>query len=93
MTFLRPLQQELRDAYRFPRFVPMRPVGGIFGDPQARVVTLTRRQKKQSAVPVARQRGGGTTGTRGASAISLAGTFASISSSICGVSTAGAVAA
>ncbi len=93
MTFLRPSNQELRDAYRFTGFVPMRTVHGIFGDPEARVVTLTRRQKKQSAVYVARQHGRGTTGTRDASATFPAGTFGSISSSICGASTAVAVAA
>jgi len=37
----------LRDAYRFAGFVPAAIVSGVFGDPQVRVVTLRRRQKKQ----------------------------------------------
>jgi len=39
--------RQLRDAYRFPGFVPAATVRGVFGDPLARVVTLRRRQKKQ----------------------------------------------
>jgi len=38
---------ELRDAYRFAGFVPAAIVRGVFGDPQVRVLTLRRRQKKQ----------------------------------------------
>ena len=41
------LRRDLRDAYRFPGFVPARIIRGVFGDPQARVVSLKRRQKKQ----------------------------------------------
>ena len=43
-------KRQLRDEYRFPGFYPKSEVQGIFGDPKARVVTLIRRQKKQSAV-------------------------------------------
>ena len=37
----------LRDAYRFPGFVPAGLVRGVFGDPRVRVVTLRRSQNKQ----------------------------------------------
>lgn len=37
-------RRELRDAYRFPGFVPNPTVVGVFGDPRARV-SLTRRAK------------------------------------------------
>jgi len=40
-------QRQLRDAYRFPGFVPMQIIHGAFGDAQARVVQRHRRQKKQ----------------------------------------------
>jgi transposase len=53
-------RRELRDAYRFPGFTPQRTVVGIFGDPQARIVTLTRRARKQSAARVVRQSARGT---------------------------------
>lgn len=44
----------LKDEYRFPNFVPVLPVKGIFGDPRAVVITLFRRGKKRAAVTVAR---------------------------------------
>src|ERR1022692_5278846 len=34
------LRRDLRDAYRFPGFVPARIIRGVFGSPQARVVSL-----------------------------------------------------
>lgn len=40
-------QRQLRDAYRFPGFVPKQIIHGVFGDAQTRVVQLHRRQKKQ----------------------------------------------
>ena len=43
------LRRNLREAYRFPGFVPARSIRGVFGNPQARVVSLKRRQKKQPA--------------------------------------------
>jgi len=43
-------KRQLRDAYRFPGFVPLAEVYGVFGDPMQRVVPLRRRAKKQSAV-------------------------------------------
>ena len=43
-------RKRLRDAYRFPEFVPLAAVHGVFGDPKAVVVKLIRRQKKRCAV-------------------------------------------
>ena len=43
-------RKRLRDAYRFPGFVPMAAVQGVFGDPKAVVVKLSRRRKKRCAV-------------------------------------------
>src|SRR4030067_2021131 len=47
-------KRRLADAYRFPQFNPLQSVIGIFGDPKARVIKLTRRGKKQFAVSAAR---------------------------------------
>jgi hypothetical protein len=38
--------KRLRDSYRFPGFHPALIVVGLFGDPHARVIRLTRRSKK-----------------------------------------------
>jgi hypothetical protein len=43
-------RKRLRDAYRFPGFVPLGTVRGVFGDPIAVVLKLSRRRKKQCAV-------------------------------------------
>ncbi|MDH5562025.1 MAG: hypothetical protein OEY91_00145 [Nitrospirota bacterium] len=40
-----PKKRSLLDAYRFPGFRPRARIKGIFGDPQARVIRLERRQK------------------------------------------------
>jgi len=56
-------RRPLRDAYRFPGFVPESTVRGIFGDPKARVVGVRRRRKKQAVGGVAM--GGGAPTTRG----------------------------
>lgn len=40
--------KHLADIYRFPGFVPLATVKGVFGDPQAVVISLHRRQKKRS---------------------------------------------
>jgi len=88
MTFRRPPKRELRDAYRFPGFVPRHLIRGIFGDPQARVVSLTRRAKKRSAVRVARRIAAGTIGGAVGSATCRAAPSASISSSTCAASIA-----
>ena len=44
--------KRLRDAYRFPGFVPLAAVQGVFGDPKAVIVKLSRRRKKRYAVNV-----------------------------------------
>jgi transposase len=41
-----PRQRRLRDAYRFVGFLTNEKVHGVFGDPMAVVITLTRRRKK-----------------------------------------------
>jgi hypothetical protein len=50
--------KRLQDVYRFPGFVPLAEVRGVFGDPVAVVITLRRRRKKRAAacvgVPIAR---------------------------------------
>jgi len=38
--------KRLQDVYRFPGFVPLAQVRGVFGDPYAVVITLRRRRKK-----------------------------------------------
>jgi hypothetical protein len=41
--------KRLRDSYRFPGFHPALTVTGVFGDPHAFVIRLTRRSKKRRA--------------------------------------------
>jgi len=53
-------RKRLRDAYCFDGFRPLEEVRGIFGDPVARVVTLVRRSKKQSARSAASHTSAGT---------------------------------
>jgi hypothetical protein len=59
--------RRLADTYTFPGFHPLAYVQGIFGDPQARLITLVRRTKKRFAARVARRIGPGTTVDNGAS--------------------------
>ena len=54
-------KRRLWDAYAFPMFRPQPTVRGVFGDPKARVITLNRRTKKQSAAPVVGHTRAGTT--------------------------------
>lgn len=56
-------RQRLLDAYRFPFFRPLEKIRGIFGDSKARIITLVRRSKKQSATPVVGLNLVGTTGS------------------------------
>ena len=42
-------RQRLVELYAFPGFRPRAGVGGVFGDPKARVVFLERRGKKPGA--------------------------------------------
>ncbi len=83
---------ELRDAYRVPGFIPRRVITGVDGDPHARVVTLTRRAKKQSAGRVGPRIARGMITGRVVCAICRVGMYAFISRSISGVSRVGVVA-
>ncbi len=47
-------KRTLHDSYKFPGFIPQRTVVGIFGDPYARVIKLTRRGKKHPVAFAAR---------------------------------------
>lgn len=78
----------LQDLYRFPGFVPVPKVRGVFGDPMAVVIALKRRRKKRSAACAARAIAAITTSGGDASAISLAETNGSISSFFCAGSSA-----
>jgi len=73
--------KRLLDAYRFAGFRPLELVRGVFGDSSARVITLVRRSKKQSARCVAEHTLAGTIARGGASAICPAATRGSIWSS------------
>ena len=44
----------LKDEYRFPGFVPLSVVKGVFGDPRAVIISLRRCRKKHAAAAVAR---------------------------------------
>lgn len=44
--------RRLKDEYRYPGFVPLPAVKGVFGDPMALVITLRRGRKKRAAVAV-----------------------------------------
>lgn len=57
---------KLQDAYRFPGFVPQAIVRGVFGDSSARILTLSRKEKKRHAAPVALSTRDFTTGKLGA---------------------------
>jgi hypothetical protein len=74
-------RKRLLDAYRFAGFRPLEQLRGVFGDPLARVLTLTRRSKKQLAVHVAECSRVGTIAGRDACAICHAGHIACMSSS------------
>jgi hypothetical protein len=67
----------LLDVYRFPGFVPLSSLKGVFGDHRAIIIRLRRRQKKRCAEFVARSNFAITTNGLGLSAISLAETAAS----------------
>ena len=47
--------KHILDAYRFPFFRPLEKIRGRFGDSKARVITLVRRSKKQSATLAAKR--------------------------------------
>ena len=71
-------RKRLLDAYQFPFFRPLEKIRGIFGDSKARIITLVRRSKKQSAMPVAEPTLSGTTSGCGEFATSPVATHASI---------------
>jgi len=71
----------LQDLYRFPGFVPLPRIRGVFGEPAAVLLTLLRRRKKLCAASVGRRTAVITTSGRGASATSPVATNASTSSS------------
>jgi len=73
--------KRILDAYRFPFFRPREKLRGIFGDSKARVITLVRRSKKQSATPADERTLSGTTRSCGEFATSPVATRASISRS------------
>lgn len=62
MTKLRQTSEELRDAYRYPGFVPSRTIERLVDDPSAIVLALQRREKKRPAAYVDGWRGVGTIG-------------------------------
>lgn len=68
----------LHDLYRFPGFVPLPTIRGVFGDPWAVVITLQRRRKKRSVAPAAKRITAITTSGHDGSAISPVATNASI---------------
>jgi hypothetical protein len=71
----------LHDLYRFPGFVPLPRIRGIFGEAAAVLVALRRRRKKRCVASVARPTGAITTSGRAGSATSPAATNASTSTS------------
>ena len=71
--------KRLLDIYRFPGFVPLPRVRGIFGDPLAVVISLKRRRKKRHVASVAMCIGLITTNAHDESAISPVATNESIS--------------
>lgn len=86
-----PKRKRLLDTYRFPGFRPLEKIRGIFGDSKARIVTLVRRSKKQSATVVAERTLAGTTRGFDGFATCLVATHASIWKSrfdVCCVGTA-----
>jgi hypothetical protein len=85
--------KRLQDVYKFPGFVPMAEVRGVFGDPWAVVITLHRRRKKRAAGCADEGVAPSTTNGHGASATSPVATGGSTSTSRYGESTALGVAA
>lgn len=70
--------KRLLDAYRFAGFRPVPQVSGVFGDAHARVIRLTRRSKKQSAMCVGGRTRVGTIGGYAGFATSRVARFESI---------------
>lgn len=70
-------KKRLWDTYRFPGYKPSPTVVGVFGDPQALVITLERRGKKQHVASVEPYTGATMTGRDAESGISPVETSAS----------------
>ena len=85
--------RRLQDVYRFPGFIPMAEVRGVFGDPWAVVITLRRRRKKRTAGCADGVAARSTINGLGASATSPVATDGSTSNSRYGGSTVPGVAA
>src|SRR5262249_57998465 len=66
--------RRLWDTYSFSGFRPEQTVRGVFGDPNARIITLKRRSKKRLVVVAVTFRWGGTTAGSAACAIFPAAT-------------------
>jgi hypothetical protein len=71
--------KQLKDSYRFCGFYPSTTVIGVFGDHKARVVQLTRREKKRHVARVAARSVVGTIASNAACAICPVATHAFIS--------------
>src|SRR6266496_1316750 len=69
MTRTAKRSRRLWDAYCFPGFRPEPTVCGVFGDPKARVIRLSRRSKKRLAAVAVASRWGGTIARCGVCAI------------------------
>jgi len=67
----------LQDLYRFPGFVPLPHLRGVFGEPGAVLLTLRRRRKKRCVASAVRRIAATTTSDHGESAISPVATNAS----------------
>jgi len=85
-------KRRLTDAYQFAPFSSKQKVLGLFGDPKARVIQFTRRQKKQSAEFAVRSIGPFTTASFAWSETSPVATHVSTSSWRYGVFSAGGAA-
>jgi hypothetical protein len=72
-------KRRLWDIYQFPGFRPSATVKGIFGEPGARVIALSRRPKKHSAAAADFLTARGTTGRYVACGISRVATAGSTS--------------
>ena len=75
--------RRLKDEYRYPGFVPLAAVKGVFGDPMAVVIALRRCRKKRLAAAVVSPVGRSMTGVHERLAICPVVTSESISRSIC----------
>lgn len=76
-------QRRLKDEYRYPGFVPLTAVKGVFGDPRAVIISLRRCRKKRAAAIAVDLVDRSMTNVRAQFVICLAATSESISRSIC----------